>query len=183
MVRRSLFIYGLLVFALFFMLVMTVYCFTQLAEQKINSDRMRRAQSVYTSLNLGDSNGDDYRLIKSTLKQADLDMNDDGAYYATAEYGRNASQYETRKDIAQKATDAGFKRITGNADDALTPNDTYENGDGDLLRVTIRGKFIQNSLIYGTFESTSPDGSFDLAAHKNETPSYVHTQLTLKAKK
>lgn len=153
MVRRSLFIYALLVFALFFMLVMTVYCFTQLAEHKLSHDRLQRAKNVYNSLNLGDSNGDDYRSIRSTLKQADLDKNDDGSYYAVAEYAKNAAQYTVRSDIAKKATDAGFKRTGGNGDDALTTNDVYENVDGDVLRVVVRGKWTQDALTYGVRSS------------------------------
>ena len=182
-VRRSLFVYALLVFAIFFMLAMTIYCLTQLAEHKITNDRMRKVQNIYSSLEFGDSNGEGFRPIKSTLKQAGLDKNDDGKYFATADYARNASQYTVRKEIADKAVSAGFKRIGGNGEDAITPNDTYENTNGDRLRVVVRGKYVQDALIYGTFESDASDGSFDLSARKNDSPSYVHTQLTLNTKK
>ena len=175
MVRRSLIGYSVLVFVLFFLLASTIHLFLQLAENKTNTERLTRIQSIYSSLQLGN----DYR-------PSNIDVFGDKRPYeghpefatgrshsSKIEYGHNDTPSNTRADLRKKIETAGFKWIDEVYEQSVAPQDHYKNDDGEYIRVTVQSARVQHNILYG-LTSDEP-----MAQYKDEAPTYVTTKVNL----
>ena len=91
MVRRSLLVYAILVFVLFWLTAMSVYLVDRMVVEYTNTARYNQIHSIYSNLKLDES----YRLAvyKSNIS------NDKSI---TTEYGHNTSVSKTRMDLTKK---------------------------------------------------------------------------------
>lgn len=178
MVRRSLYIYALLVFALFFMLAMTIYCLTQLAEHRMNSDRLQRIENIYSSLQLDDS----YRPVKQDVfgeKQSyegDSEWAKGRSRSSSVEYSHLDTPDNTRAELMKKIEAAGFKKIGGAYEGSIAPQDHFKNSQDEYIRLSVTNKLIQDEMIYGP-------GFTDLRnparRDRSVAPSYITIKVNL----
>lgn len=176
MLRKSLLVYSLLVFALFFLLSTSLYTFTQLAEYRTSSLRKQRIESVYQSLNLEDS----YRPVKYDVFGDRRPYGGDPAWAkgrsqsSSIEYAHNDTPANTIAALKQKLSKAGFSLIGTAYENSTSPQWHFKNAGGTYVRVTVTSKFAQDALVYGMFNENDP-----LINHKDEAPSYVTIKVNL----
>ena len=149
MIRRSLFVYALAVFALFILVSLAVYSFTQLAEYRANADRRERIMAIYSSLNLDDG----YRTAEANIfgDKRPYSWDKTASFASSVSYGRNAGASDTFADLKKRIEAAGFTEIERPNDGTTAPTrqDRYKNDRGEYLRVSVSPKAWHDAILYG----------------------------------
>ena len=172
LLKKSLGIYAVLVFALFILLSISAFAVHQYATSRADTERLHRIQAVYQSLNLDNS----YRAVRSDVfgDKRTYSWDESRSASSSIEYGHNDTPANTRADLAKKIEAAGFKRIGGAYEGSPSPQDYFKNDKGVYARVSTTSRYVQDSLIYGTFTEGDP-----LINHKDEAPTYVTLKVNL----
>jgi len=174
MVRRSLLVYALLVFVLFFMLSTSVYLFVKLAEHKANTERLNQINGIYHSLNLDES----YRPARSDVfgDKRVYDWDKNRSYSSVVEYAHNDSPANTRIALTKKIEATGFKKVGSAYEGSIAVQDHFKNDKGQYVRLTVTNKIIQDEMIYGpAFTDLGNPARMDTTT----APSYVTIKVNL----
>lgn len=168
MVRRSLLVYAILVFVLFWLTAMSVYLVDRMVVEYTNTARYNQIHSIYSNLKLDKS----YRLAvyKSNIS------NDKSI---TIEYGHNASVSKTRMDLTKKIKEAGFSLISTKDKDTIVQSDTFKDTNGHILYLSVIPQALHKDYTYGTSEIAKPYAKIDANKFDHEPTSYVTIKISL----
>ena len=168
MVRRSLLVYAILVFVLFWLTAMSVYLVDRMVVEYTNTARYNQIHSIYSNLKLDKS----YRLAvyKSNIS------NDKSI---TTEYGHNASVNKTRMDLTKKIKEAGFSLISTKDKDTIVQSDTFKDTNGHILYLSVIPQALHKDYTYGTSEIAKPYAKIDANKFDHEPTSYVTIKISL----
>ena len=168
MVRRSLLVYAILVFVLFWLTAMSVYLVDRMVVEYTNTARYNQIHSIYSSLKLDKS----YRLAvyKSNIS------NDKSI---TTEYGHNTSVSKTRIDLTKKIKEAGFSLISTKDKDTIIQSDTFKDTSGHILYLSVIPQTLHKDYVYGTSEIAKPYAKIDANKFDHEPTSYVTIKISL----
>jgi len=159
LLRKSLFIYSLIVFVAFVLVSASAYTFVQLAEYRTSHTRLNEISSIYSSLNLDES----YRIAKSDVfgDKREYSWDSSRSFSSSVEYGKNASVSATFSDLKNRIQLAGFEQIEGPNYGPIARQDHYKNSDGQYIRVSVESKAWHDAILYGleTPAPQSPDAS------------------------
>lgn len=147
LLRKSLFIYSLIVFVAFVLVSATAYTFVQLAEYRTSHTRLSEISSIYSSLNLDES----YRIAKSDVfgDKREYSWDSSRSFSSSVEYGRNASVSDTFADLKNRIELAGFEQIEGPDYGPIARQDHYKNSDGQYIRVSVQSRAWYDAMLYG----------------------------------
>ena len=162
MVRRSLLVYAILVFVLFWLTAMSVYLVDRMVVEYTNTARYNQIHSIYSNLKLDKS----YRLAvyKSNIS------NDKSI---TTEYGHNASVSKTRMDLTKKIKESGFSLISTKDKDTIVQSDTFKDTNGHILYLSVIPQALHKDYTYGTSEIAKPYAKIYANKVEHEPKSYV----------
>ena len=168
MVRRSLLVYAILVFVLFWLTAMSVYLVDRMVVEYTNTARYNQIHSIYSNLKLDKS----YRLAvyKSNIS------NDKSI---TTEYGHNTSVSKTRMDLTKKIKEAGFSLISTKDKDTIIQSDTFKDTNGHILYLSVIPQALHKDYVYGTSEIAKPYAKIDANKFDHEPTSYVTIKISL----
>lgn len=168
MVRRSLLVYAILVFVLFWLTAMSVYLVDRMVVEYNNTARYNQIHSIYNNLKLDKS----YRLAvyKSNIS------NDKSI---TTEYGHNTSVSKTRIDLTKKIKEAGFSLISTKDKDTMIQSDTFKDTSGHILYLSVIPQTLHKDYVYGTSEIAKPYAKIDANKFDHEPTSYVTIKISL----
>ena len=168
MVRRSLLVYAILVFVLFWLTAMSVYLVDRMVVEYNNTARYNQIHSIYNNLKLDKS----YRLAvyKSNIS------NDKSI---TTEYGHNTSVSKTRIDLTKKIKEAGFSLISTKDKDTIVQSDTFKDTNGHILYLSVIPQTLHKDYVYGTSEIAKPYAKIDANKFDHEPTSYVTIKISL----
>lgn len=168
MVRRSLLVYAILVFVLFWLTAMSVYLVDRMVVEYSNTARYNQIHSIYNNLKLDKS----YRLAvyKSNIS------NDKSI---TTEYGHNTSVSKTRIDLTKKIKEAGFSLISTKDKDTIVQSDTFKDTNGHILYLSVIPQTLHKDYVYDTSEIAKPYAKIDANKFDHEPTSYVTIKISL----
>ena len=154
LLRKSLFIYSLIVFVAFVLVSVSAYAFVQLAEYRTSHTRLNEISSVYSSLNLDES----YRVAKADVfgDKREYSWDNSRTYSSSVEYGKNASVSATFDDLKKRIEQAGFVQIEGPDYGPAARQDHYKSSDGKYIRVSVESKAWHDAMLYG-LETPAPE--------------------------
>ncbi len=172
LLKKSLAVYALLVFVLFFTTALAGYAVYSSMITRSDNIRLERIQNVYSNLNLDDS----YRIAKSDVfgDKRPYDSGEGRSFSSSTEYGHNDTPANTRAALVKQIEQAGFTRIGGAYDGSISPQDHFKNNDGVYVRLSVTSKYAQDSIVYGGQTTDDP-----LINHKDEGPTYVTIKVNL----
>lgn len=168
MVRRSLLVYAILVFVLFWLTAMSVYLVDRMVVEYTNTARYNQIHNTYSSLKLDES----YRL-------AAYKNNISNDKSITTEYGHNTSVSKTRMDLTKKIKEAGFSLISTKDKDTIIQSDTFKNPSGRILHLSVIPQALHKDYVYGTSEIAKPYAKIDANKFDHEPTSYVTIKISL----
>ena len=168
MVRRSLLVYAILVFVLFWLTAMSVYLIDRMVVEYTNTARYNQIHSIYSNLKLDES----YRL-------AAYKNNISNDKSITTEYGHNTSVSKTRMDLTKKIKEAGFSLISTKDKDTIVQSDTFKDTNGHILYLSVIPQVLHKDYVYGTSEIAKPYAKIDANKFDHEPTSYVTIKISL----
>lgn len=168
MVRRSLLVYAILVFVLFWLTAMSVYLVDRMVVEYTNTARYNQIHSIYSNLKLDES----YRLAvyKSNIS------NDKSI---TTEYGHNTSVSKTRVDLTEKIKESGFSLINTKDKDTIIQSDTFKDTNGHILYLSVIPQALHKDYTYGTSEIAKPYTKMTTSEFDHDQTSYVTIKISL----
>ena len=150
MVRRSLLVYAILVFVLFWLTAMSVYLVDRMVVEYTNTARYNQIHSIYSNLKLDES----YRLA---VYKSNISNNKS----ITTEYGHNTSVSKTRMDLTEKIKESGFSLINTKDKDTIVQSDTFKDTNGHILYLSVIPQALHKDYTYGTSEIAKPYAKVD----------------------
>ena len=168
MVRRSLLVYAILVFVLFWLTAMSVYLVDRMVVEYTNTARYNQIHSIYSNLKLDES----YRL-------AAYKNNISNDKSITTEYGHNTSVSKTRMDLTKKIKEAGFSLISTKDKETIVQSDTFKDTNGHILYLSVIPQVLHKDYVYGTSEIAKPYAKIDANKFDHEPTSYVTIKISL----
>ena len=173
MVRRSLSMYAVVVFLMFWLVAITAFMIDRILLEQLHSTRYKKISNIYTSLNLGDS----YRIADSNIfgDKRVYDWDKSRTRSSSVEYGRNSSVKDTIADATEKIKKAGFSHIQTEYENSLSPVYEFKNDKGNYIRLQVIPDAAHDDALYGT--NTAPFISTEQT--QAQSPSYVTIKVNL----
>ncbi len=172
LLKKSLAVYALLVFVLFFTTALAGYAVYSSMITRSDNIRLDRIQKVYSDLNLDDS----YRIAKSDVfgDKRPYSWGTGRTFSSSMEYGHNDTQTNTFADLKKHIEAIGFKEIKRPNYGDLARQDHYKGPHGEFIRVQVLPKAWRDSMVYGV-PTTEELSRSDITA----APVYVTIKVNL----
>jgi hypothetical protein len=138
----------------------------------VNESRLKTINSIYSSLNLGDS----YRSARSDIfgDKRVYSWDKSRTYSSSIEYAHNDTVSATVADLKSKIEAAGFTQFETAYDGSVNVQYHFKNSKNQYIRVSVVPKSFEDMMVYGdSFLSTFR------SSDQNAAPSYVTIKVNL----
>lgn len=172
LLKKSLFVYALLVFTLFVLIVLSAFTVVELKKAYHAHEYRQEVAEIYQNIKLDDS----YRIASSDIlaNVTATEADDTDEQMSIVSYGRNADRLATFKDLKTRIEAAGFSQTESFEKANIAREDHYKNSEGERVSVSVDTVAWHNATLYGT-DLPSPESD----ASTKTGPVYVTIQVSL----
>lgn len=173
LLRKSLFVYSLLVFIGFVLISLSAYAISKTYSAHIDNQRLSRINTIYDTLKLGNGYYVSSQDVFGDKRVYSWDENRSEA--SSISGGHNDTPANTLRDLSTKVEAAGFAPAGTSTKGSTTTENYFKNAKGEWIRISVLSATIRDHLMYGT----STKGTPITAAEEQSSPTYFTIWVNL----